>query len=170
MVHSTLVTAALFLLADLIGRQRGERVDKIKAAIPIRQPGLLGFCFLIASVAVIGMPPLSGFIGKVWLLNATLKTEYAAIFWAIYLLVSLVVLFAVAKAGSTIFWRHEVKESVSVEQKPVHIAQVVAVIILVACAPLMSVFAGPLSEYAIGAATQLHDVNNHIKVILTGGL
>jgi len=34
---------------------------------------------------------------------------------------------------------------------------------------LMSIFAGPLSEYAIGAATQLHDFNSNIKVILSGG-
>jgi multicomponent K+:H+ antiporter subunit D len=45
----------------------------------------------------------------------------------------------------------------------------VALIILISGAPLMSVFAGPLSEYAIGAATQLHDFNNNINLILSGG-
>ena len=57
----------------------------------------------------------------------------------------------------------------SVGQERVHPAQLIALIILISASPLMSIFAGPLSEYAIGAATQLHDFNYNIKVILSGG-
>jgi multicomponent K+:H+ antiporter subunit D len=170
LVHSTLVTAALFFLADLIGRQRGEVTDRFTAGIPVLQPKLLGVCFLVATIAVIGMPPLSGFIGKVWLLKATLHAENAFVFWTIYLLASLAILVAVAKAGSTLFWRHQNTVTEEVEQSRVHPAQLVALVILVSSAPLMSIFAGPLSEYALGAATQLHDVKNNINVILSGGL
>ncbi len=170
LVHSTLVTAALFLLADLIGRQRGDIVDHISAGPAVAQPRLLGVCFLIAAVAVIGMPPLSGFIGKVWLLKATLNAEYTVVFWPLYLLASLAILLAVSKAGSTVFWHHHGKVDQSTEQIRVHPAQLVALIILLSGAPLMSVFAGPLSEYAIGAANQLHDFDNNINVILSGGL
>ena len=169
LVHSTLVTAALFLLADLIGRQRGKVADRITAGPPVSQPGLLGVCFLIAAVTVMGMPPLSGFIGKVWLLKATLNAEYTVVFWPLYLLASLVILIAVSKAGSTVFWHHQAKAIESAGQERVHPAQLVALIILISGAPLMSVFAGPLSEYAIGAATQLHDFNNNINLILSGG-
>jgi multicomponent K+:H+ antiporter subunit D len=169
LVHSTLVTAALFLLADLIGRQRGKIADRITAGPPVSQPRLLGVCFLIAAVTVMGMPPLSGFIGKVWLLKATLNAEYTVIFWPLYLLASLVVLVAVSKAGSTVFWHHQGKATESSKQERVHPAQLVALIILISGAPLMSVFAGPLSEYAIGAATQLHDFKNNINLILSGG-
>jgi multicomponent K+:H+ antiporter subunit D len=169
LVHSTLVTAALFLLADLIGRQRGKIADRITAGPPVSQPRLLGVCFLIAAVTVMGMPPLSGFIGKVWLLKATLNAEYTVIFWPLYLLASLAVLVAVSKAGSTVFWHHQGKATESSKQERVHPVQLVALIILISGAPLMSVFAGPLSEYAIGAATQLHDFNNNINLILSGG-
>ncbi|WP_019025725.1 monovalent cation/H+ antiporter subunit D [Colwellia piezophila] len=174
LVHSTLVTAALFILADLIGRQRGEVADRITAGPPMAQPRLLGICFMIAAIAVIGMPPLSGFIGKVWLLKATLHAEYTVVFWPLYLLASLAILLAVSKAGSTIFWHHQVSLiEGEVSQSPnkirVHPAQLAALIILIAAAPLMTIFAGPLSEYAIGAATQLHDFNNNIKIILSGG-
>jgi len=168
-VHSTLVTAALFLLADLIGRQRGKVADSISAGPPIYQPRLLGVCFFIAGVAVIGMPPLSGFIGKVWLLKATLNTEYILVFWPVYLFASLAVMFSVSKAGSAVFWHHQGKATEEDKQERVHPAQLVALIILITSAPLMSIFAGPLSEYAIGAATQLHDFNNNINVILSGG-
>jgi multicomponent K+:H+ antiporter subunit D len=175
LVHSTLVTAALFLLADLIGRQRGDMDDHIAAGPTMLQPRLLGICFLVAALAVIGMPPLSGFIGKVWLLKATVSTEYSVVFWPLYLFASLAILFAVAKAGSTVFWHHQTsdaksEESPNAESTRVHPAQLAALIILISAAPLMSIFAGPLSEYAIGAATQLHDFSNTINVILSGDL
>lgn len=175
LVHSTLVTAALFILADLIARQRGNIADRITAGPPLLQPRLLGVCFLVVAIAVIGMPPLSGFIGKVWLLKATINAQYTFVFWSLYLLASLAILFAVSKAGSTIFWHHQdslIEDNVADVLAPsrVHPAQVIALIILVCAAPLMSIFAGPLSEYATGAATQLHDFNNNINVILSGEL
>ena len=117
---------------------------------------------------------MSGFIGKVWLLKATLDAEYTFVFWPLYLLVSLAILLSVAKAGSTVFWHHqdsliESNATESAEQSRVHPAQLAALIILIAGAPLMTIFAGPLSEYAIGAASQLHDFNNNIKINLSGG-
>jgi multicomponent K+:H+ antiporter subunit D len=169
LVHSTLVTAALFILADLIGRQRGKVADRITAGPAVHQPRLLGICFLIAAIAVIGMPPLSGFIGKVWMLKATLNTEYSIVFWLFYLLASLAILFSVAKAGSTVFWHHQDKITENLKQERVHPVQLISLIILISAAPLMTIFAGPLSEYTIGAATQLHDFNHNIKIILTGG-
>jgi len=169
LVHSTLVTAALFILADLIGRQRGDVADRITAGPPIYQPRLLGVCFLVAGIAVIGMPPLSGFIAKVWLLKATLNAEYTLIFWSVYLLASLTILVCVSKAGSTVFWHHQDKATQSAEKIRVHPAQLTALLILTACTPLMRIFAGPISEYLTGAASQLHDVNSSINFVLSGG-
>jgi len=169
LVHSTLVTAALFLLAGLIGAQRGNTADRISAGPPMLQARLLGICFLVAGVAVIGMPPLSGFIAKVWLLETTLNLEYTMVFWPLYILASLAILVSVAKAGSTVFWHQQGEVIDSAEQTRVHPAQLTALIMLTACAPLLSIFAGPLSEYALGAANQLHDVNSNINLILLGG-
>ncbi|TMP71224.1 monovalent cation/H+ antiporter subunit D, partial [Pseudoalteromonas ruthenica] len=78
--HSTMVTAALFILADLIGKQRGKVADRLTVGRPVTQPVLLGFGFVIAAVAAIGMPPLSGFIAKIWLLKATFNSEYGVVF------------------------------------------------------------------------------------------
>ena len=85
-------------------------------------------------------------------------------------MVSLAVLIAIAKAGSTVFWHHQGKVAENTRQERVHPAQLIALIILISGAPLMSVFAGPLSEYVIGAASQLHDFNSNINLILSGGL
>jgi len=169
LVHSTLVTAALFIIADLVGRQRGEVADSIIAGPSVNQPRLLGFCFLVAAVAVIGMPPLSGFIAKVWLLNTTLSVEYFMVFWPLYLFASLVILVCVAKAGSTVFWHHQGALNENDKKTRVHPAQLVSLVTLIACTPLLSLFAGPLTEYAVRAATQLHDFGSNINLILLGG-
>lgn len=169
LVHSTLVTAALFILAGLISQQRGAVEDNICAGPPLFEPRLLGCCFFIASLAVIGMPPLSGFIAKVWLLKSTLNLEFTMVFWPLYLVASLAVLFSVAKAGSTIFWHHNGEALEGAENQRIHPAQLTALIVLIVSAPLLSIFAGSISEYAIGAATQLHDFNDNIHLILPGG-
>jgi len=168
LVHSTLVTAALFIVAGLIARQRNDVADRITAGPAILQPGLLGFSFLIAAVAVIGMPPLSGFIAKVWLLKATLTAPYAIIFWSLYLVASLAVLVAVAKAGSTVFWHHSSTAEQCGQQAKVTKPELASLIILIAAAPLMSIFSGPLTEYAYSAANQLHNFNNSINAVLGG--
>lgn len=170
LVHSTLVTAALFLIADLIAKQRGKVADIIAPGPAISQVKLLGSCFIIASISVIGMPPLSGFIAKVWLLKETLDSEYGMVFWAIYLVASLLVLVAIAKAGSTVFWHHQENHTQSDGANKVPTTQLVAIILLVSSGPLMSIFAEPLSTYSLEAATQLHDFNNNVRVILSGEL
>jgi multicomponent K+:H+ antiporter subunit D len=65
LLHSTVVTGALFLIADQIGTQRGIAVDQIVRARPVSHARLLGGLFPdIAAIAAVGLPPLSGFVGK----------------------------------------------------------------------------------------------------------
>jgi multicomponent K+:H+ antiporter subunit D len=47
LVHSTLVTAALFLLADMISVQRGPTTDQLVSGRPLLQTALLGGCILL---------------------------------------------------------------------------------------------------------------------------
>lgn len=168
LIHSTIVTAVLFLLADLIGQQRGKVADRITAGRPVAQPILLGVSFVIAGIAVIGMPPLSGFIAKVWLLRATLDAQYSYVFWPLYLITSLAVLIAVSKAGSTVFWHHPKKLNEHTEQDKAHYFQVIAIVCLIVFIPLMTLFSGPITEYTTNAAKQLHNFNGNVHTILKG--
>ncbi|WP_105167027.1 monovalent cation/H+ antiporter subunit D [Pseudoalteromonas sp. T1lg23B] len=170
LVHSTLVSAALFLIADLIARQRGKVSDRITAGRPVAQPLLLGGGFILAAITVIGMPPLSGFVAKIWLLRATFETEYVMVFWPVYLLASLAVLMAISKAGSTLFWHNTTaKPADSGEQNLVHPAQCCALFLLVLASPMMIIFAGPLSDYALFTATELHNFAGNVSLVLEGG-
>ncbi|WP_462164192.1 monovalent cation/H+ antiporter subunit D [Pseudoalteromonas xiamenensis] len=168
MVHSTLVSAALFLLADLIARQRGKVLDRITAGRGVNQERILGIAFLIAGLTVIGMPPFSGFIGKLWLLDATFDAEHAAVFWPVYLLASFALLVALAKAGATVFWQRPQKDVAVIETEDASSNQLVAVYLLVAFSPLLVIFAGYFTELSEVAAGWLHN-QDAMKLLVLGG-
>ena len=157
-------------MADLIAHQRGKVADRFAPGRGVAQPYLLGTCFIIAALAVVGMPPLSGFIGKVWILKTTLDSEKALLFWPVYLLASFALLVALSRAGTTLFWERKHQDSEPTEGVKAHPLQVTAIIALLVCSPLLVIFGGAVSEYMIAAATQLHDITGGINTVLGGGL
>lgn len=70
MLHSTLISAALFLLAGLVVAQRDSAGGDLQQERVLRQPLVLGCMFFFASISVAGLPPFSGFLGKMLLLRA----------------------------------------------------------------------------------------------------
>lgn len=170
LVHSTVVTAALFLVADLIATQRGKVADRFVGGRAVKQPFLLGAFFIVAGLTVVGMPPFSGFIGKIWILKTTLHSDQALIFWPIYLLVSLVLIVAISRAGTSLFWEHKDKSSELNNMASAHPLQVIVIIGLLASSILMVIFGGPISEHAIAIAVQLHDITGGINAVLKGGM
>ena len=71
----------------------------------IRQHTLLGSYFFVAAIAVVGMPPLSGFFGKILLLKATPAGPAQVWLWSVILIGSLATIVALGRTGSTLFWR-----------------------------------------------------------------
>ncbi|MGX1112099.1 multicomponent K+:H+ antiporter subunit D [Pseudoalteromonas sp. MBR-15] len=169
LVHSTIVCAVLFLLADLVALQRGKVADRLVAGRAVAQPFLLGISFVIAALTVVGMPPLSGFVGKIWILKSTLDSEKAMLFWPIYLLASLAVLVAISRAGTSLFWDHKHKDSDAIKGVNAHPLKVIALMTLLICSPLMVIFAGPVSEFMLATSEQLFDINSGINDVLHGG-
>ncbi|MHB1224207.1 MAG: monovalent cation/H+ antiporter subunit D, partial [Gemmatimonadaceae bacterium] len=104
LAHSTLITAALFLLVDLIARQRGATGPRLRSAVAVSQPALLGGLFFVGSMAVVGLPPLSGFLGKALVLAATPLDGRGIWLWAVTLTAGLLSLVACSRAGSIVFW------------------------------------------------------------------
>lgn len=162
-VHSTLICGALFLLADMIAVQRGKAADRLVAARRVSQPILLGTLFVLAAISVAGLPPLSGFIGKLMLLQAALGTEKQFWLWGLLLLCSLMVLVGLSRAGSTLFWRVSGMQKADERALPL---QVFAVSWLLSASILMMVFAGPLTHLSFAGASQLADVMNTIRTIM----
>ena len=70
----------------------------------IANPNLLGGLFLLGAIAIVGLPPLSGFIGKLMILEASRGTDAAPWVWSIVLGMTLVMVLGFARAGSAVFW------------------------------------------------------------------
>ena len=170
MVHSTLVAGGMFLLADLIARQRGKAEDRFVISKKTDNPLFLGIGFAIAAIAVIGMPPLSGFLGKIMILQAAHSTAEQLWVWPIVLLSSLGALIALSRAGTTLFWRHSVNKQQTEEYQTVHIGEWLGIVLLLGASPLLALFGGPLSELANDAATFLHDPRLSVEALLTSPL
>ena len=63
LVNSTIVAAALFLLVDSLVATRGEADDEM---VPAPLAGVTGYgaLYLLLAVAIAGLPPFGGFLGK----------------------------------------------------------------------------------------------------------
>lgn len=169
MVHSTLVAGGMFLLADAVGRQRGKAEDRFVIAKRMETPVFLGIFFAAAAIAVIGMPPFSGFIGKVMILQAAQTTTEQLWVWPVVLLSSLGALIALSRAGTTLFWRHSSNKQTEDSPK-MHFGEWFGIVLLLAASPLLAIFAGPFSEMTVEAAHFLHDPALSVDALLTSPL
>ena len=61
--------------------------------------------FFVEGIAMAGLPPLSGFIGKLLILDAGFASGSAVWIWAIVLGSSLISVVGFARAGSILFWK-----------------------------------------------------------------
>lgn len=165
LLHSTWVAGGMFLLADLIARQRGDKAGLLVQGPALMNPHLLGGAFFFGAIAVVGLPPLSGFIGKVLLLKAVAPGVQAALLWSLLLGGSLLCLVALSRAGSTLFWRvgNDVLGSAELDR-----GRLLATFALLATALLLVAFAAPLLDYVQATAVQLHDVDLYRQVSLPG--
>lgn len=163
LVHSTFVTAALFLLVDLIRRQRAapERLDVIS---PIADKAVLGAMFATAAIAVSGLPPLSGFIGKFVLLDAIPASERAWL-WLAILVTSLMAIVALARTGSQVFWRAEPFPADATPPSPPVRAQVLATMLLLTYGIALTIFAAPALRYTQAAAEQVLKPTDYIDQV-----
>ena len=171
LVHSTLAAALLFLVADLVIERQGRW---ILPQLPMQQTGLIAALFFAAAIALAGMPPLSGFLGKLLVLDATRDDALATWIWAVILIGSLITILGMARAGSHLFWKgHGLPQETADE--PGEVAVLVAPVArlpFVACFGLLfalvalTIFAGPATRYAEATAAQLFTPTAYIETVL----
>ncbi|OZD58069.1 Na+/H+ antiporter subunit D [Rhodococcus sp. 06-1460-1B] len=104
--HHILVQTTLFLVVGLIERQAGSsslrRLGGLAAASPV-----LAIVFLVPALNLGGIPPFSGFIGKVALLQAG-SDQGSVLAWLLVAggtVTSLLTLYVVARVWTKAFWR-----------------------------------------------------------------
>ncbi|MGO2132695.1 MAG: monovalent cation/H+ antiporter subunit D [Halomonas sp.] len=162
LLHTTLVTGALFLLAEMIGAQRGKAGTRIVKGRRVAQSQWLSLAFFIAAIAVVGMPPLSGALGKVLMMDAAAGTQRFWL-WPLLLLSGLAGIIALSRAGSTFFWRSQDGDD-SGERLPR--LQWASIVLLLVFSPLLVVLAGPVSEYTQATAAQLANPGAFVDALM----
>lgn len=160
LIHSTLACALMFLLADLIIKQRGKAEDRFVVSRPVSQARLLSLFYLFTSLLLIGMPPLSGFIGKVFILKASLDASMAIWVWPPVLISSLAAMIILTRAGSSIFWRSKGDAS---EDHQVHFLQLLAISLLAIALISMVIFGRFFSEISAQAADNIFNLGHIVS-------
>jgi multicomponent K+:H+ antiporter subunit D len=168
-VHSTLSAAALFLIVDLVRSSRAN-LD-LTAQPPVAGAALTAGLFFVAAIAMVGLPPLSGFVGKLLVLNATWDTPWRVWAWALILGSSLIALVGFSRAGSMVFWK-ATSAPVPGDEHPAEHVEVPSVLSYVAVGGLLAllvlhtVLAGPITAYTGAIAQQLFAPEAYISTVL----
>lgn len=165
LLHSTWGVAGMFLLADLIARQRGKMAARLRSGPPLLTPTRLGGLFFVGAIASSGLPPFSGFIGKLALLQSASGSQ-ALLLWPAILLASFVVIVALSRAGSQLFWQQGAATREPVE--PLSPLRYVCALMLIGSALVLLIAAGPILEYCQAAAQQLLQPDLYLQQ-LNGG-
>jgi multicomponent K+:H+ antiporter subunit D len=112
-----------------------------------------------------GMPPLSGFLGKLLILDAFRGSE--ALVWSVVLVSSFLMILGYARAGSTLFWKASALEAQPDEPRREGLA-FTATVALLAGLVALTVFAGPVTDWLTITAADLYAPQAYIAAARLG--
>jgi multicomponent K+:H+ antiporter subunit D len=128
--------------------------------------------YFAAAIAMAGMPPLSGFLGKLLVLDALRDPGVIGWAWTAILVGSLLTIVGFARAGSALFWKStSIDAPVAQANAPVPndsatVVQVAPVMLTLAVLVALAVFAGPVASYLEQTSAQLFDRSGYISAVL----
>ncbi|WP_027015905.1 monovalent cation/H+ antiporter subunit D [Comamonas composti] len=199
---STLAVGSLFLTADLIDRWRsnglsGEPYEDDEApflnaellpsegfnldddeelligrAMPAAA-AFIGIGFVLATLVITGLPPLSGFVGKFAMLTALLNPlglgtpagmEAGWVGWlllALMIITGLLALLALVRAGIRHFWSSDEQDTLSLS-----VAEGLPIAVLLGCCVALTLQAGPAMQYTQRAADALLSPDVYVRAIM----
>ena len=202
LVSSTLALSALFLLAELIERSRSsneipmdEDVEPLPSLVESLNPprgtnlddeqkavvgqiipwtmAFLGLSFIACALLIIGMPPLSGFIGKLSLLNALLNPmglgnatddPISTAAWgllALLILSGLTSLIAFSRMGIQRFWTPLERPSPLLRRY-----ECIPIVVLLGLCVVLTFKAEPLLRYTQAAADSLNNPERYVMAVM----
>jgi multicomponent K+:H+ antiporter subunit D len=153
------------LLADVLARQRGAAADSLSRGPALPQGTLLGIAFLVAAATIAGMPPFSGFIGKLMILQSAQGTGAVAWIWATVLGASFVSVLACVRAGSLLMWTVSTSAPAP-GAAPARVAEWLPFVVLLACGTLLVAYAAPVQRYTAATAAQVVERDRYIAAVL----
>jgi len=167
-IHSTLGAALLFLVVDMVRERRGAHGGALVPGPRMAQHGMVTALWFGAAIATAGLPPLSGFVGKLLILDATRDMADMWLVWGAILATSLVAVLGFAQAGSAVFWKLDGTDAPDIAA-PQPALPMVAAFGLLGGIVALAVFAGPVMAYLEATAAQLHAPAAYIAAVLGQG-
>jgi multicomponent Na+:H+ antiporter subunit D len=179
LVHVALAKSTLFLVAGAIRQLTGSFELAKVGGLWVLKPGL-AVLFGIAAMSLAGIPPFSGFLAKLALIEAGLEVDHVFIV-LVALGVSLLTLYSMLKIWNGAFWKPlptalEPFADGAAAVSPERVAStrlalmvVVPIVLLVACSLALVLAAGPAFELVDRAAMQLMDPAGYVEAVLGGG-
>ena len=202
LISSTLALSAMFLLSELIERSRSaneialeDDVDLLPRTVQSLNPppgsnlddeqkvvvgqmiprtmAFLGLSFIVCALLIIGLPPLSGFIGKLTLLSALLNplgldvAQDEAVRGNSWALISLLIfsglaaLLAFSRIGIQRFWTPAERPSPALRS-----LECLPIVILLSLSIALTFKAEPLLRYTRDTAAALHDPQQYILSVM----
>ena len=166
LVHSTIIAAAFYILSGWITSQRVEFKDHFKIAPQMKQHKVVALTYFTIALMMAGLPPFSGFLGKVFILQATAHSPYQLLIIVTVLVVSLLSIIAFTRVGFVIFWRATKPEDnpneaayavyqALPEQAPKRNDKTIYLLLVGLMAYM--VFAGPIQKYTYQTAEQIQN-------------
>ena len=166
-IHHIVVKTTLFLVAGLVEFRAGTgELDRIGGLA--RLEPVLAVLYLLPALSLAGLPPFSGFVAKLALVDGGLSADQHVIV-AVSLLVSLLTLFSVTKIWANVFWEvPEVQESDMAERSTLagRTLMVGATGVLVVLSLAIAAGSGPLFELSTRAAEELVDPTPYREAVL----
>jgi multicomponent Na+:H+ antiporter subunit D len=163
-LHNIAVKTALFLVAGVVARERGtESLDRL-GGLARQRPGLAAL-FLLSALSLAGIPPLSGFVGKLVLVRAGLEAEQWLV-TAVALAVSLLTLYSMVKIWLRAFWGEVPDDAPPRRAAPLALASLA---LLVVASVALGLAADPVVDLCLDAARQILDPQGYATQVLAAG-
>lgn len=163
LIHHIVVKTNLFLVAGLVQRLSGSLELGSLGGLYRRRP-VLALIFLVPACSLAGIPPLSGFWGKLLLVKAGLDAGQWLL-TGIALAVSLLTLFSMTKLWNEAFWKEPPEPCIQTEAA-LPWTLLGPVVALAAITVLVGLGVGPVFALASRAAAQLADPAQYIQAVL----
>jgi len=163
-VHHIVVKTTLFLTGGLVEHRTGTgHLDRLGGIV--RTTPILAVLFLLPALSLAGVPPFSGFVAKLALVDAGFADgNYAVI--GVSLLVSLLTLFSMTKIWAGAFWGRP--HTSADEQRPVPILMIVPTAALTVLSLAIAIGAGPLLDLSTRAAADLEVRSDYVEAVFGG--
>lgn len=161
LIHDILIKAIIFLIGGTIVHLTGtSNLGQISGLIRLHP--LLGWMFFIAALSMVGIPPLSGFLGKVFTTQGVFEAGY---YWlgAIGLVASLFILYSMTKLFMGAFWGETILNAE--EEKGTTKGLLLPIALLTLVSVSLGICAEAITGYVTQAAEELLNPSLYIQAV-----